>query len=64
MRHLTQPEASPPGEESARAGLKASATNGATERREEENAGEISKSPEQSQNVIEDKAPAAAEVKA
>jgi len=42
-------------EGSADAGLKASATNGATERREEENAGEILKSPEQSENVVENK---------
>jgi hypothetical protein len=42
---------------SADAGLKASATQ--TESPAEENAGETSKSPEQSQHVIENKAPAA-----
>jgi hypothetical protein len=43
---------------SAGAGLKASATNDATESPAEENAGETSKSPEQSENVIENKGPA------
>ena len=38
---------------------KASATNHGTESPAEENAGETSKSPEQSQGVIENKAPAA-----
>jgi hypothetical protein len=44
---------------SAHAGLKASATNGATESPQEENAPETRKSPEQSENVIENKGPAA-----
>jgi hypothetical protein len=46
---------------SADAGLKASATQ--TESPAEENTGETSKSPEQSQNVIENKAPEAEEVR-
>jgi hypothetical protein len=50
-----------PGSEQA---LKASATNDGTESPAEENAGETSKSPEQSQDVIEKKAPAAEGVRA
>jgi len=49
---------------SARAGLKASATTARSESPKKENAGEISKSPEQSENVIENKRPAAEEVRA
>jgi hypothetical protein len=48
---------------SAGAGLKASATDHGTESPKEENAPETSKSPEQSQNVIENKAPAVEEVR-
>jgi hypothetical protein len=44
--------------------LKVSATTAMTESPAEENAAEISKSPEQSENVIENKGPAPAEVKA
>ena len=44
---------------SASADLKVSATDHATESPAEENAGETSKSPEQSENVIENKGPAA-----
>jgi len=44
---------------SAHAGLKASATTARSESPNEENAAETSKSPEQSENVIENKAPAA-----
>jgi len=51
-------------EELAHAGLKASATNGTTESPAEENAGETPKSPEHSENVIENNAPAAEEVNA
>jgi hypothetical protein len=49
---------------SADAGLKASATTARTESPKEENVGETSKSPEQSENVIENKGSAAEEVKA
>jgi hypothetical protein len=49
---------------SAHAGLKASATNHGTESPTEGNAAETSKSPEQSENVIENKALAAEGVKA
>jgi hypothetical protein len=48
---------------SADADLKVSATNYGTESPKAENAGETSKSPEQSQNVVENKAPAAEEVR-
>jgi hypothetical protein len=48
-----------PNSSSASADLKVSATNHGTESPAEENAGEISKSPEQSENVIENKGPAA-----
>ena len=44
---------------SASADLKVSATDHGTESPAEENAGETSKSPEQSENVIENKGPAA-----
>jgi len=44
--------------------LKVSATNGATESPADENAGETAKSPEQSENVIENKAPAPEEATA
>jgi len=44
---------------SADAGLKASATAARSESPAEENAGETSKSPEQSENVVENKGPAA-----
>jgi hypothetical protein len=57
MRHPSQPEASPPGEESndreAQELSNLVGLNGATESPKEENSGEISKSPEQSENVIE-----------
>ncbi len=70
----TDPDAGPPDNESsdpevapnfssASADLKVSATNDATETPVEENYGETSKSPEQSQNVIENKEPAAEEVR-
>jgi hypothetical protein len=49
---------------SAHAGLKASATTARSESPNEENAAETSKSPEQSENVIENKALAAEGVKA
>jgi hypothetical protein len=49
-------------EGSAGAGLKASPTNPGSESPEEENAGETSKSPEQSENVAENKGPAAERV--
>ena len=49
---------------SAGADLKVSATNHGTESPAEENDGETSKSPEQSENVIENKGSAAEEVKA
>jgi hypothetical protein len=65
-----RPEASPPDNESsdrevapnfssAGVDLKDSATDHGTESPAEENAGETSKSPEQSENVIENKGPAA-----
>ena len=58
----TQPEASPPDNESndreAEELSKLVGLDGATESPAEENAGETSKSPEQSENVIENKAPA------
>jgi hypothetical protein len=48
-----------PAFKSAHAGLKASATNGATESPAAENTTETPKLPEQSENVIENKGPAA-----
>ena len=59
--------ASPPGDEpedrAAQELSKVVGLNGATERPAEENASETSKSPEQSENVIENKGPAADEVR-
>jgi len=88
MRHPSQPEASPPDNESndreaqelsklvgvdsgevaptfrsAHAGLKASATAALSESPKEEKVVEIPNSPEQSENVLENKGPAAKDVR-
>ncbi len=63
-----QPEASPPGNEpndrAAEELSKVVGLDAGTESPAEENAGETSKSPEQSENVIENKGPAAEGVRA
>ncbi|MGD0129696.1 MAG: hypothetical protein ABSF46_30610 [Terriglobia bacterium] len=68
MRHPSQLEASPPVEESndreAQELSKLVGLDGATESPAKEIADETSKSPEQSQNVIENKGSAPAEVMA
>jgi len=63
-RGLRQPAEVEPNFSSAGADLKVSATDQRTESPAVENATETSKSPKQSQNVIENKAPAAEEVNA